>query len=636
SIPDSFGNLTKVTYFYLSSNNFTGHIPSSLSNLKDLTFVDFGCNNFEGTFPHFLTNLTKLTYVDLNSNNLIGQIGEFQGTKSLETLSLYNNKLNGSIPKSISNLVSLQKFDISSNNFNGTIEFDMFSKLIEIEVLDLSYNSLSLSINNNLKYTFPKLQHLELASCSITKFPYFLRTLEELNTLDLSNNRIKGQIPQWMFKVVENLKFLNLSHNSLSRIDHIPGKNLEYLDLHANLLKGTFPVPPSSVVFFFISNNNLTGEIPSSICNLASLQILDVSYNNLSGMIPRCLGNFSDYLSVMDLRMNRFQGTIPGSFAKCNSLRTLVLNHNQLEGLLPQSLVNCTKLEVLDLGNNNINDSFPYWLEALPKLQVLILRSNRFYGQIDHFKENSSFDMLRIIDLSHNNFTGLLPSKFFEGLEAIITVNESEVKSKYIGEDYYQDSVMVSLKGHDFELQRILTIFTTIDLSSNKFHGQIPKVLGTLKFLRDLNLSHNSLTGYIPSSLANLSVLESLDISSNMLNGSIPMQLTSLTFLEILNLSQNLLTGPIPQGSQFSTFENNSYIGNIGLCGSPLTMKCMISEQPPPSIFQENNDLMFTSGFGWKAVVMGYGCGFMFGLVMGYLVLRTGKPQWVVSLIKGE
>ena len=248
--------------------------------------MDFGCNNFEGTFPHFLTNLTKLTYVDLNSNNLIGQIGEFQGTKSLETLSLYNNKLNGSIPKSISNLVSLQKFDISSNNFNGTIEFDMFSKLIEIEVLDLSYNSLSLSINNNLKYTFPKLQHLKLASCNITKFPYFVRTLEELDTLDLSNNRIKGQIPQWMFKVVENLKFLNLSHNSLSRIDHIPGKNLEYLDLHANLLKGTFPVSPSSVVFFFISNNNLTGEIPSSICNLASLQILDVSYNNLSGMIP--------------------------------------------------------------------------------------------------------------------------------------------------------------------------------------------------------------------------------------------------------------------------------------------------------------------------------------------------------------
>ena len=574
-----------------------------------------------------MTKLTKLTNLDLNSNHLIGQIGEFQNAKSLEILLLYNNRLNGSVPKSISNLVKLQKLDISSNNLSGTIEFDMFSKLNEIEFLDLSYNSLSLSINNNLKYTFPKLKYLKLASCNITKFPY-LRTLF-LDTLDLSNNRIKGQVPKWMFKELGNLKSLNLSHNSLTSIEQIPGENLENLDLHANFLQGTFPVPPSSVVFFSISNNKLTGEIPSSICNL-TLQILDISFNNLTGTIPRCLGYLSDFLSVMDLRTNRFHGTIPEMFAKCKSLRTLVFNHNQLEGSLPQSLVNCKKLEVLDFGNNKITDSFPYWLEALPKLQVLVLRCNRFYGQIEDFKANSSFAMLRIIDLSQNNFMGHLTSNFFEGLKAIKTVNENEVSLKYIGEDYYQDSVMVVWKGHERMLERILTIFTTIDLSCNKFHGQIPKVLGKLQFLRELNLSHNSLTGYIPSSLGNLLLLESLDLSSNMLNGSIPMQLTSLTFLAVLNLSQNKLIGPIPQGLQFNTFQNNSYIGNKGLCGFPLSKKCRIVE-PPSS--EEDNDLKFTSGFGWKAVMMGYGCGFVYGRAMGYLVSKSRKPQWLVSLV---
>ena len=124
-----------------------------------------------------MTKLTRLTNLDLNSNHLTGQIGEFQHAKSLEILLLYNNRLNGSIPKSISNLVKLQKLDISSNNLSGTIEFDMFSKLNETDFLDLSYNSLSLSINNNLKYTFPKLKYLKLASCNITVFPYFLRNL---------------------------------------------------------------------------------------------------------------------------------------------------------------------------------------------------------------------------------------------------------------------------------------------------------------------------------------------------------------------------------------------------------------------------------------------------------------------------
>ena len=121
-----------------------------------------------------------------------------------------------------------------------------------------------------------------------------------------------------------------------------------------------------------------------------------------------------------------------------------------------------------------------------------------------------------------------------------------------------------------------------------------------------LNFSHNRLNGHIPSLLANLSVLESLDLSSNMLVGEIPMQLTSLTFLAVLNLSQNLLTGPISQGKQFNTFQNVSYDGNLGLCGFHLSMKCSTDETqsppPPPSIFEEDNDSMFASGFGWKCV----------------------------------
>ena len=174
-----------------------------------------------------------------------------------------------------------------------------------------------------------------------------------------------------------------------------------------------------------------------------------------------------------------------------------------------------------------------------------------------------------------------------------------------------------------------------IDLSSNQFQGEIPDALGRLKFLRLLNLSHNSLTGHIPSTLRNLLALEALDLSSNKLTGEIPMQLTLLTFLAMLNLSQNYLIGPIPQGKQFNTFDNKSYDGNLGLCGSPLSIKCSTNE-PPPTIFLEDNDSMFAEGFGWKAVLIGYGCGFVFGLVVGYVVFKTRKPQWILRLTEGE
>ena len=71
------------------------------------------------------------------------------------------------------------------------------------------------------------------------------------------------------------------------------------------------------------------------------------------------------------------------------------------------------------------------------------------------------------------------------------------------------------------------------------------------------------------------------------------MQLTSQTFWAMLNLSQNQPTGSIPQGKHFATFQNDSYNGNLGLCGFPLSWKCSADEPPPPPPalnFQEDNN----------------------------------------------
>ena len=183
----------KVTQFYLYLNSFTGQIPSSLSNLKDLTIIDFSNNSFGGRISDFLTNLTKLTNVYLSYNQLTSQICEFQLGNSLESLFLDNNKRYGSISKSISNLVDLIDLDISSNNLSGIVKFELFTKFQNIRILALSHNSLSLSINKNFNHTFPKLVHLELASCNITEFPNFFNM--SFTILDLSNNRIYGRIP---------------------------------------------------------------------------------------------------------------------------------------------------------------------------------------------------------------------------------------------------------------------------------------------------------------------------------------------------------------------------------------------------------------------------------------------------------
>ncbi|RVW61972.1 Receptor-like protein 12 [Vitis vinifera] len=309
--------------------------------------------------------------------------------------------------------------------------------------------------------------------------------------------------------------------------------------------------------------------------------VLDFSDNNLSGKVPSCLIEYGT-LRVLNLRRNHFSGAIPGKFPVNCLLQTLDLSGNRLEGKIPGSLANCTALEVLNLGNNRMSDNFPCWLKNISSLCVLVLRANKFHGPIGCPKSNSTWETLQIVDLVFNNFSGKLPAKSFSTWTTMMA-GENEVQSKLkqlqsrvlqFGQLYYQDAVTVTNKGREMELVKVLTLFSSIDLSCNNFEGEILKVMGNLTSLNVLNLSHNGFTGQIPSSIGNLRQLESLDLSRNWLSGEIPTQLANLNFLSVLNLSFNQLVGSIPTGNQLQTFSENSFLGNRGLCGFPLNASC--------------------------------------------------------------
>ncbi|KAK1433754.1 hypothetical protein QVD17_10670 [Tagetes erecta] len=114
-------------------------------------------------------------------------------------------------------------------------------------------------------------------------------------------------------------------------------------------------------------------------------------------------------------------------------------------------------------------------------------------------------------------------------------------------------------------------------LHQNRLHGIIPNEICQCVELRAVYLRANYLQGGIPPNIGNLSLLSILDLSTNTLKGAIPSSLGHLIRLQYLNLSTNFFSGEIPNFGALSKFGNNSFIGNLDLCGQQIHKPCKTS-----------------------------------------------------------
>jgi hypothetical protein len=243
----------------------------------------------------------------------------------------------------------------------------------------------------------------------------------------------------------------------------------------------------TTVQSIYMEYENLNGDLPPELGNLANLQTLTLGFNQLSGTIPPELGNLANLKSLV-LYGSYLSGSIPPELGNLANLQYLCLESNWLSGSIPQELGNLANLKGLHFHNNQLSGSIPPELGKLANLQGLELYYNGLSGSIP--PELGNLDNLYELWLNYNQLSGSIPPEL----------------------------------GNLDNLQYLF-------LDSNWLSGSIPSQLGNLDNLLQLWLNSNQLSGSIPPELGNLANLITLFLNSNQLRGGIPSNLTNLTNL---------------------------------------------------------------------------------------------------------
>ncbi|XP_017438198.1 receptor-like protein EIX2 [Vigna angularis] len=472
----------------LSYNKITGKIPESIKLLSELEILSLEGNSLEGdvTESH-ISNFSKLYFISLSHNSLsLKFLSSWIPPFQLSYLGIASCKLGPSFPGWLQTQNSLIQVDISGNGINDFVPEWFWNKLQIMYELNMSHNNLTDSIpdmklqlplkpsinlnSNNFEGKVPSffLQASELL-LSANKFSDFScgNVTAALATLDLSDNQIKGQLPDCWISV-DQLLFLDLSNNELS---------------------GNIPISMGSLVKFealVLRNNSLMGELPSSLKNCNHLIMLDVSENMLSGSIPPWIGESMQQLQILIMRENHLSGNLPLHLCYLKRIQLLDLSKNKLSKGIPACFNNFTAFSEKSI-NRTEAERRVHWYNGTYYEIYNFFGGNDYNFHITWMWKGveRSFTrpelFLQSIDLSCNNLIGEMPKEITYML-GLVSLNLS--KNNLSGEIPFEIGKLSSLE--------------SLDLSRNKFYGRIPSSLSEMDFLQKLDLSHNSLSGRIP------------------------------------------------------------------------------------------------------------------------------------------
>ena len=379
-IPPELGNLSNLQRLYLYRNALAGPIPAELGNLSNLEWLLVYDNGLRGAIPRSLLALANLAFLDFEPNDGLCAPGTAEFAVWLEGMQRKDGPSCNQADREALELLFETVGGSDWADSQGWLESVVLAEWYGVEA-DTLGRVVALDLTRNA-----------LAG----ELPASMGKLEEMTRLRLGGNALSGRLPLDLADLpLEVLHYddtqvcapVDASFRAwLNALSSHEGTGLECApstdrDVLAALYAATdgpnwserdnwLTAAPlgewygvnvddtGRVVALHLSDNELTGELPRALGNLANLTSLELSWNpGLTGPIPPELG----YLA---------------------SLRHLFLVGNSLSGPIPPELGNLAELVQLDLRWNDLSGSLSPELGNLASLQFLFLSLNSLSGPI--------------------------------------------------------------------------------------------------------------------------------------------------------------------------------------------------------------------------------------------------------------